>query len=151
MKRLILLCLFATLAACASTPRMSGTERLAMYRAHAGAPVKDFSYFGNINGWQPLGNAALAVWTKPSEAYLLDLTGPCQDLEFAPAIIISNFAGRVSNLDRVRPVGGGGGPMRMSCRIKTISPLDLKSLKADEEMRKADTEAREEAGDAPAN
>ena len=150
MKRLILLCLIATLAACAST-RMSSTEKLAMYRAHAGAPVRDFSYFGNINGWQPLGNSALAVWTKPNEAFLLDLTGPCMDLESAPAIVISNFGGRVSNLDRVRPVGGGGGPMRMSCRIKTISPLDLKSLKADEQMRKADIEAREAEGQAPAN
>lgn len=145
MKRLILLCLFATLAACASTPRMSGTERLALYRGSAGAPVKDFTYFGNINGWQPLGPSALAVWTRPNEAYLLDLTGPCQDLEFAPAISITNMMGRVSTFDRVRPIGGGGGPMRMSCRIKTISPLDLKSLKAaQDDMRKADVEERKE-------
>lgn len=150
MKRLFLLCvLLAALSACATT-KMSSTERLALYREHAAAPVKDFSYFGSLNGWQPLGDSALAVWTKPNEAYLLDLAGPCQDLEFVPTITISSMMGRVTNFDRVRPLGGGSGVMRMSCRIKTISPLDLKSLKAAEkEMREAKIEARQEGE--PAN
>ncbi len=145
MKRLFVFLAVLGLAACSSMPKQSSAEKLAMYRASAGAPVKDFSYFGNINGWQPLGQSALAVWTKPNEAYLLDLAGPCPDLEFAPAISITNMMGRVSTFDRVRPIGGGGGPMRMSCRIKTISPLDMKSLKAaEQELRKADVEERKE-------
>ncbi len=141
MKRLILLSIVAMLAACAST-KPSSAERLAMYRASAGAPVKDFSYFGGLNGWQPLGDSALAVWTRPNQAYLLDLTGRCPDLEHAPSIMITNFGNRVSALDRVRPIGGASMPI--SCRIKTISPLDLKSLKAAEEMRKAEVEDRKD-------
>ena len=36
------------------------------------------------------------VWTKPSEAYLLELYGPCSNLGFAPAITLSNTMGQVS-------------------------------------------------------
>lgn len=155
MKRLILSCVFvslAALAACASSPKLSDSEKLAMYRASAGAPVKDFSYLGTLTGWQPVGDSALAVWTKPKEAYLLDLGGPCLDLDYAPAISITNIMGRVSTLDRVRVLGGAGGVGRISCRITSIRPLDLTKLKAAEaELRKADVETRQEESAAPAN
>ena len=98
MKRLIPLALLAAtlLAGCATGPKLSTTEKLALYRDHAGEPVKDFRYFGTLNGWSPLGDAALAVWTKPSEAYLLELSGRCPDLEYAMAISITQFGNRVS-------------------------------------------------------
>lgn len=145
MKRLFLLIAVTALAACASNPKQSSAERLALYRSHASAPVKDFNLFGGINGWQPLGQSALAVWTRPSEGYLLDLTGPCPDLEYAPSIVISSMMSRVSTFDRVTPIGGGTGGMRVPCRIKTISPLDMKAIKAEQaEMRKAEVEARKE-------
>jgi hypothetical protein len=155
MKRLFLICSLAsivTLAACASTPKQSDADKLAMYQASAGEPIKDFNYSGSLNGWQPIGDSALAVWTKPKEAYLLDLGGPCRDLEYAPAISITNMMGRVSTLDRVRVLGGSGGVGRISCRILSIRPLDVSKLKAAEaELRKADVETRQEESAAPAN
>ncbi|KAG0735845.1 hypothetical protein G6F24_018574 [Rhizopus arrhizus] len=72
------LCL--ALAACATTGRLSSAEKLDLYRAHAGAQQNDMQFFGSLNGWTELGDSALAVWTRPSEAYLLELNGPCQDL-----------------------------------------------------------------------
>ena len=83
------------LAGCATGPKLSGEQRLALYREHAGAPVDSFQYFGSINGWTPLGDSALALWTKPSQAYLLELNGRCPDLDFAQAITVSNQMGRV--------------------------------------------------------
>jgi hypothetical protein len=155
MKPLIRVCVLASLAAlaaCASTPRLSNSEKLALYQANAGAPVKDFTYLGNLTGWQPIGDSALAVWTKPKEAYLLDLGGPCRDLDYAPAIHITNMMGRVSTLDRVRVLGGSGGVGRVSCRIVSIRPLDLTKLKAAEaELRKVDVETRSEEDAPPAN
>jgi hypothetical protein len=144
MKRLLsILTLAALLAACA-TNRPSEAERLALYRAHAGAPVKYFSYFGQINGWTPLGDRALTVWTRPNQAYLLELGGPCLDLDFAPAISISNLMGRVSaGFDNVIVHGGGGSSMRFPCRIQEIRPLDVKALRAAQsELRKADAVER---------
>jgi len=149
MKRLIpLIALVAVLAGCA-TGRLSDDERLALFRAHAGAPVKDFQYYGQLNGWQNLGDTALAVWTKPGTAWLLELTGPCNDLDYAPAISITNMMGQVSaRFDKVIVLGGPQS-IRMPCRIETIRPLDLKALKTSEQqLREARTQAREEASPA---
>jgi len=145
VKRLaIALLAAAALAGCATTGRLSSSERLELYRAHAGAPVKDFQYFGSLNGWTELGDSALAVWTKPSEAWLLSLSGPCMDLSYAPAISVTNMMGRVSaKFDRVIVRGGSPGMAPIPCRIDTIQPLDVKALRASEkELREARIEAR---------
>src|SRR3546814_10042364 len=89
------LLLAVTASACASTG-MSDADKLATYRAHAGAPVSSFRYFGSINGWTSLGDSAIAVWTRPSEAWLLELTGPCPDIEYAPMIGVTSQSNRVS-------------------------------------------------------
>ena len=148
MKRILLLAMFIAVGACASTPRQTDAEKLALYRAHSREPVSDFQYFGSINGWSPIGDSALMVWTKPSQAYLLELFGPCTDLGSAPAISLSNSMGRVSSrFDSVHVLGGGGNStMRIPCRIQTIRPLDVKALRqAQQELREAKVVEREAA------
>ena len=148
MKRtLLLLGLALSLGAC-STTRMSDAETLALYKAHAGEPVKSFQYLGHLKGWTPLGDTALAVWTKPTQAYLLELYGPCNDLEFAPAISLSSIANSVSaRFDNVYVHGGGAPSMRLPCRIETIRALDVKALKqAQKDLREAQLVEREAAG-----
>ncbi|MGV8960379.1 MAG: DUF6491 family protein [Stenotrophomonas sp.] len=150
MKRLLGIAVLAcSLVACATTGRLSDSERLDLYRAHAGEPVKGFQYFGSLNGWTQLGDSALAVWTRPSEAWLLELSGPCMDLSYAPAISVTNMMGQVSaRFDNVIVRGGNSGP-HIPCRIETIRPLDVKALRMSErEMREAKVEARE-AGQTP--
>lgn len=135
------------LAGCA-TGRLSDPERLALYRAHAGAPVPDFRYFGRLNGWVDLGDSALAVWSRPNEAYLLELDGPCGNLAYSPTILITNWMDRVSaRLDRVQVLDGPGG-FNLSCRIQSIRPLDVKALKASEkELREARLQQRAGPGE----
>lgn len=145
MKRLIaILTLSAALTACASTGQ-SDADRLAMYRTHAGEPVKDFHYVGSLNGWTPLGDHALAVWTSPSRAYLLELMGPCMGLDFALGISISNQMGVVSaRFDKVL-VHDSSSPTHFPCRIQEIRPLDVKALKqAQRELRKVEAVQRQE-------
>lgn len=141
---LLLASTVAALAGCASTSKLSDSEKLALYREHAGEPVKRFHYFGNINGWTPLGNKALVVWTRPSEAYLLDLSGPCQDLDYAPAITITNRMGDVSaRFDDVIVRGGGTAPIRIPCKIWEIREVDVKAVKqAERDLREAATAER---------
>ena len=122
------LLLAVTASACASTG-MSDSDKLATYRAHAGEPVSSFRYFGSINGWTSLGDEAIAVWTRPSEAWLLELTGPCPDIEYAPMIGVTSQFNRVSaKFDKVIAQGGGA-TMRFPCRIETIRPLDVKAIR----------------------
>ncbi|HYG05314.1 MAG TPA: DUF6491 family protein [Stenotrophomonas sp.] len=143
MKRVLALALLtAALGGCA-TNRISDDERLALYRAHAGAPVRNFQYFGNLNGWSNLGDTALAVWTRPGTAYLLELAGPCNDLDYAPAISITNMGGQVSARFDDVIVLGGPRSIRLPCRIESIRPLDVKALKVSEQqLREAKTEER---------
>jgi len=140
MKRVLSLALLsaAVLSGCATDGKQTDGEKLAFYRGHAGEPVKDFQYFGRLNGWTPLGDDALAVWTKPSEGYLLELSGPCQDLDYAMAVSITQFGSRVSRFDEVVPLGAGTSSIKIPCRIQTIRPLDVKALRASQkELREA--------------
>lgn len=147
-RMLAMLALAASLTAC-STGRLTEAESLALYKTHAGPPVRDFQYLGHLSGWTPVGDEALAVWTKPNQAYLLELSGPCTDLTSAPAISLSNIGNRVSaRFDNVYVLGGGGGSprFRLPCRIQNILPLDVKALKqAQKDLREAKTVEREAA------
>ncbi|WP_407352021.1 DUF6491 family protein [Luteimonas sp. R10] len=143
MKRMsLLLGSILVLSACASTP--TDAQRLEVYRSNAGEPVRDFRFFGRLSGWTPLGDDALVVWTRPNEAYLLELMGPCQDLDFASAIGLTSFSGQVSaRFDEVIVYGGGPGVGRIPCRIQEIRPVDVKAAKvAQQELREAKIEER---------
>lgn len=128
-----------SLAGCATGPKLSDEQRLSLYRAHAGAPVDSFQYFGSINGWTPLSDSALALWTKPNQAYLLELSGRCPDLEFAQAITVTNQMGRVhQRFDKVIVLGRQS--IKMPCFISRILPLDVKAIKqAQQDIREAGT------------
>ena len=137
MKRLSIIALAASLAlvGCA-TNRPDDAQMLAMYRAHAGAPVQSFTIFGHVSGWTPIGDSALAVWTRPKEAFLLELDGPCWDLEFTPFISLTSTFNRVSaRFDKVlvrdRDV------VSIPCRIHTIRPLDTTAIRAAEKTLRA--------------
>lgn len=137
--------LAATLAlgGCASGTGLDDAGKLALYRAHAGAPKDSFTFFGSLNGWTPLGDSALAVWTRPGEAWLLELRGPCQDLDFSPAIGLTSSINRVhARFDKV--LVRSPGSIDVPCYIDTIRPLDVKALRASEkELREARLQERE--------
>jgi hypothetical protein len=120
------------LAACAAQPTMTPSERLELYRAHAGEPVSSFQFIGGLWGWRSLGDSALAVWTLGNQSYLIELRSRCQDLPFAHSIeLTSTTGGRVSaGFDRVivrRP--SNLSPTRVGCTIRTIRPIDTQAVK----------------------
>ena len=124
----------AALAGCASVPDATPAEKLALYRAHAGAPVSNFAYSRPFMQWMPLGDAALAVWISPSRAYLLEV-GACPDLDSAPGIRLSDSSGLVvARLDRVYPIGPAVHPV--PCRIDQIRPLDVGALRESERAKR---------------
>jgi hypothetical protein len=139
---------FAVLAAalmlsgCATDARLRDADRLALYRQHAGEPVASFRYFTSISGWTPLGDSALAVWTRPNEAYLLTLSGSCTDLQFAMGISLTHqFRTVYARFDRVVPLGTTS--MTIPCPIREIRPLDVAAIK------EAQREMREDVREAP--
>ena len=136
----------AVLSACASNAAQRDADRLALYRNHAGAPVDSIAYLGGYNGWTPLGDGAFALWTRPSQAYLVELFAPCSELDFAETIAFRNLGGRLSaKFDHVYVSNRGLLPI--SCTIREIRPLDVKAIRLAEKDARA---KRQVEGEPPA-
>jgi hypothetical protein len=119
-------------------------QRQAAYASAAGAPVRSFHFF-TLWSWEPLGDRQVVVYTRPSQAWLLDLDGPCQDLPFTQAIGLTSSSGTVFNrFDKVLV-----GRSSMPCMITQIRPVDVRQLRvAQEAQRKIDAAPREPAAPA---
>lgn len=128
------------LAACSSVPyAQRQQQRMAAYEAAAGAPVRSFRFFPPMWSWEPLSDTRLVVYTRPTRAWLLDLDGACQNLEFANAIGLSSNLDQVSvGFDRVYT-----GRRYIPCTIMKIRPVDVSRLKIEQaKQREVDTEPR---------
>jgi hypothetical protein len=121
--------LLPMVTACATDGAQRDAAKLALYRAHAGAPVRSFHFFGRLDSWTSLDDRTVAVWTRPSEAWLLDLDGTCSGLEFTPFIGLTSSAGTVSaRFDKVLVRDTGG--INLPCTVMAIRPIDVVALKA---------------------
>lgn len=124
------------LSACATgsgygtTAAARADGKLALYRGHAGAPVAWIPFSSSIDNWTYLGPTTLAVWTRPSEAWLLELDAPCRDLQYAQAIGFDSRGPQVTaGFDSVVVVSRAAAPY-LPCRIRTIQPLDVAGIRA---------------------
>ena len=131
MNRTLLVMSLLLVTACAGQPSMTTSERLELYRAHAGEPVSSFQFTGRLWGWRSLGESALAVWTRSNQGYLVELAGRCQDLPFAHSIGLTSNVGRVSaGFDRVIVrLPSNRSPNRVGCTIRTIRPINTQVVK----------------------
>lgn len=121
------------LVACASDPQQleRDSQRQAAYAAAAGAPVRTFRFFGPLYSWEPLGNEQLVVYTRPTQAWLLDVSG-CSNLSFTNTIgLTSNMHQVTVMLDEVL-TGRGDFP----CTITRARPLDVRQLEATQKARR---------------
>jgi hypothetical protein len=114
------------LGACASDPTQTSRRDLKReeYLRHAGEPVDRIRVL-NIHGWTVIDREQLVIWTRPNEAFLFDLDAPCQNLEFARKIGISNFGSNIHSRFDALIVN------RDRCRINSIRPIDTKALRAE--------------------
>lgn len=112
------------LAACASNvPR---AERLAHYQSFAGEPVRQIRYF-SPQGWEEVDQNHILLTMRPTEAYLVRLSGPCLDYDNgAVAMLITNTGGWVQNKFDYVSFGGAG----LRCRIEEMRPIDMHGLRA---------------------
>ena len=137
MKTIILvLSALLALSACATgdgygTTAVAQAEgKLALYRDHAGAPVAQIPFSSSIDNWTYLSPTALAVWTSPSRAWLLELDAPCRDLQYAHAIGFESRGPQVTaGFDSVVVMSRAAAPY-IPCRIRTIQPLDVPAIRS---------------------
>ena len=124
------------LAACA-TNRISDTDRLAIYDAHSGAPVKQIRYY-NAMGWDRIDGQHVLLNMRPSETWLLKVSGPCLDWGSASPVLRLSSTGPyvMAKFDRILTEGSP-----VSCRIEEIRPVDVKAVRAAEDARRAQLSA----------
>lgn len=119
-------------AACASVPD-KGNQELQFYRAHAGAKVYSFNYLGHMDSWKALGSSTIALWTRPSEAWLIDLVGICNNLEYTPAIGIPRNVGQVRTGSQILVHDPSG--IENPCYIQSIRPLDANAIREGDKQK----------------
>ena len=114
------------LASCATTPRMSESDELALYMSHS-EQVQKVTYREPI-GWDDVGDSHVLLTIKPTEGWLLRLVPDCLDWSGSgPALTVSNIAGVVtSGFDSVTRVGPG---TQIGCRIQEIRVVDLGAVR----------------------
>ena len=114
-----------SLAACA-TNRMSDNDRLAMYQASAGEPVKQIRNT-NAMGWDRVDDQHIVLNMRPTESWLLTVSGPCLDWgRGSPVLRLSSTGPYVmAKFDRILTEGSPA-----SCRIEEIRPVDVKAMRA---------------------
>jgi hypothetical protein len=120
-------CVAGLLVACADgIPRQdSQLQTRERYAAYAGEPIDRFTWLGRYYSWESLGNNQLVLHTTPNDAYLLTVSPPCNDLNFAQAIGLTSTGNTVTvRLDSVRV-------KRWSCPIAQIRPVDAARMRAD--------------------
>jgi hypothetical protein len=99
----------------------------ARFAAYAGEPIDRMTWMGQYYSWEPIGENQLVVFTTPSDAYLLQVSGPCTDLKFVTSIGLTSTGSTVySRLDSVKV-------RHWRCPIAEIRKIDYKRMRA--EMR----------------
>ncbi len=103
---------------------------MARYTTYAGPPVQSFNWLGRFDSWEPLGKDHLLVYTRPNEAYLLKVRGPC-DLHFATGAvgITSTNTMVYAGLDSIVVRQGIQGTWQ--CVIDEMRPVDVRRMKAE--------------------
>jgi len=93
-----------------------------------GAPerVSSMHVFGSIDGWRPLDDQSLIVWTTPSRPYLVQLSRRSFDLRYSTVIGVTSTAGTVyEKFDNV-VVNGWRYPIRAIYRLDRDTARHMK-------------------------
>lgn len=129
MKIMLVVAALLSMAACASRGP-TDADHLAMILAHAGEPVPKIRNY-NAMGWSRVDDEHVLLNMRPSETWLLRLSGPCLDWGSGSPVLGLTSQGPyvMARLDRVLV---NGSPI--SCRIEEIRAVDTKALRATESV-----------------
>lgn len=120
-----ILTLFAAilLTACASTESSldEKNQQIQQYVQNNNIGSVDKITSFRFHGWSSLTNDFLIISSSPKKQYLLKLTGYCNDIRWAHAIILNRTTSSTlhAKFDSVAPAGAP----QSNCRINSIYPI----------------------------
>jgi hypothetical protein len=112
--------------ACSGIPRRDrDQEQLDRYLRYAKPPVDQITYFGNYSGWTALSRYQLVFFTNVNDAYLITVSPPCDDLQFANRIGVTRTANTIyARFDAITV-------KHWRCPISEIRPVDYLKMRQD--------------------
>jgi hypothetical protein len=135
-KACVLLVAALLAAGCSGIPRRQrDQEQLDRYLRYAGDPVDHITYLGHYDNWQSVSRYQIVLWTNINDAYLITVRPPCEDLQFAQRIGITQTGSTISSrFDAVLV-------KHWRCQISEIRPIDYLRMKKDQRDEKAQEKA----------
>ena len=129
----IFLLLTAVLAAgCSGIPRRDrDQEQLDRYLRYAKAPVDHVTILGHYDNWQAVGQYQVVLWANINDAYLITVSPPCENLQFAQRIGLTRTADTIyARLDSIVV-------RHWRCQITEIRPIDYLQMRRDQRAEQA--------------
>jgi len=123
-------------AGCSGIPRRDrDQEQLDRYLRYAKAPVDHITLLNNSDNWQPVSKYQVVLFANVNDAWLITVSPPCENLQFAPRIGITRTANTIyARFDAVLV-------KHWRCQITEIRPIDYLQMRRDQRAEKARPEA----------
>ena len=122
----VLLTVALLTVACSGIPRRErDQEQLDRYLRYAGPPVDRITYLGHYDNWQSVSRYQIVLWTNINDAYLITVSPPCENLQFAQRIGITHTGSTISSRFDAVLVD------HWRCQISEIRPIDYLRMKRD--------------------
>ena len=100
-------------------------KNLARFEHYAGKPQDAVTVF-QLQGWQPLGDDHIAIWTGVNDVYLIKVAKPCVNLSWTNSVGINPHMNQLqARFDSIHVRG-------MPCQIETIRKVDYRALRKSE-------------------
>ena len=131
-KPILLLATALLMAGCSGIPRRErDQEQLDRYLRYAKAPVDRITILGHYDNWQAVGQYQVVLWANINDAYLITVSPPCENLQFAQRIGLTQTANTIyARLDAIVV-------KHWRCQITEIRPIDYLQMRRDQRAEKA--------------
>ncbi len=97
-------------------------ENLARFQRYAGKPQDSVTVF-QLQGWQPLGENHIAIWTGVNDVYLIRVAKPCINLSWTNGVGIRPHMNELrTRFDSIYVHG-------MPCQIESIRKVDYLAVR----------------------
>ena len=131
-KPILLLATAVLTAGCSGIPRRErDQEQLDRYLRYAKAPVGHITILGHYDNWQAVGQYQVVLWADINDAYLITVSPPCENLQFAQRIGLTRTVDTIyARLDAIVV-------KHWRCQITEIRPIDYLQMRRDQRAEKA--------------
>ena len=131
-KPMLLLVAAILAAGCSGIPRRDrDQEQLERYLQYAKPPVDHITLLGRSDNWQSVSPNQLMLWVNVNDAYLITVSPPCDNLQFANRIAITQTANTISSrFDAVLV-------KHWRCQITEIRRVDYLQMRRDARAERA--------------